>query len=118
MKGTYVLASCAVLLAVFTVHCASSIDPAPQPEATDRASEALCGGGKGGGLHPGCGVCSPDGSLSIHGTQTCWTCSGDSYEQDCIVTCGLISEACCNQPLQCWDKDWGCFEGQCAVRIP
>jgi hypothetical protein len=107
MKTSHVVTTFAALVAIFSVHCSSS--PDPQPEATRQTSEGLCGNG----VHPGCGECYPDSSSNRGGIRTCWTCGGDSYEQECIVTCGVWGAPCCNAPLRCFDAQDQCIDGQC-----
>jgi hypothetical protein len=104
------------LVAIFAVHCASTVDPAPTRDTIVQTSEALCAGAPG--LHPGCGTCLPDPASSspTGGIQTCWIgCEGESYQQACTVTCGLWGQACCNAPVgqQCFGADLECLDGQC-----
>ena len=99
MNSSHFTVAFIALSALFTVHCSSNVEPAPS-EPTGQASEAICGNG----IHPGCDPqCWPDDSSRTGGSRTCWTCSGDTYTQDCRVTCGLLDQACCNQPIKCFD---------------
>ena len=107
MKTSHVVTTFAALAAILGVHCSSNVEP--QPEHTQQSSEALCGNG----IHPGCGECWPDSSSSLGGTRTCFFCNGDSFTQDCRVTCGVWGTSCCNGPLTCFDSQDQCIDGEC-----
>ena len=104
--------------ALFAIHCASSVEPAPGPldqdtENTGETREALCGNG----LHPGCGICYPDSASPSGGIQTCWACNGVSYERDCAVTCGEVQQPCCDAPQPCFYSGSSCVDGICSGRV-
>jgi len=111
MKTSHVVTTFAALAAIFGVHCSSNVEP--QPEATQQSSEALCGNG----VHPGCGECYPDSSSKKGGIETCWTCGGESYQLECVPTCGVWGGPCCNAPLKCFDSQTQCIDGECILVI-
>jgi hypothetical protein len=113
MKTSHVVTTFAALAAILGVHCSSNVEP--QPESTQQSSEALCGNGSG--IHPGCGECWPDSSSSLGGTQTCTYCNGDSFTQDCRVTCGTPGAPCCNAPLKCFYSGYSCSEEDTCVFV-
>ena len=90
-----------VLLALLAAGCASSMDSASDHRSTGSVHQAMCGNG----IHPGCGDCAADPSSPEGGYQTCSTCSGDTYTQECVAYPTI--EATWSGHVYTWNDSFG-----------